>query len=70
MGAFRAGGHRPVRAVTLRARMIRVSLVSLPQCRNEIGRGTHQIDAILSPATRDRNPVGQDRRKMIFTSLD
>jgi hypothetical protein len=55
MGAFRAGVHRPVRRVALCARMIRVLLMSSTPCRNELGSGSHQIHAILSPVRNAEN---------------
>jgi hypothetical protein len=57
MGALRADVHWPVHAVVLRARMIRVLMVSSTHCRNEAGCGSHQIRAILSPAAADRSPL-------------
>jgi hypothetical protein len=65
MGAFRAGVHRPVRTVLLRARMIRVLLVSSTHCRNEAGSGSHQIRAILSPAAADRSPLPGEAKLII-----
>ena len=57
MGAFRAGVHRSVRTVLLRARMIRVLLVSSTHCLNEADSASHQIRAILSPAAAERRAL-------------
>jgi hypothetical protein len=44
----------PLRAYALRARMIRVHEVLSTPCRNHIGGGSHEIDAILSRPAEKR----------------
>jgi hypothetical protein len=49
---FQADIDRPVRAFPLRSRRIRGQMMLSTPCRKDIGRGSHEIDAIISRPMR------------------